>query len=253
MCWRATALQPVVYDRHPEIGGLLSFGIPEFKLEQRIIKIRRGILEGMGIRFVLGIEIGQDISFDEMLEKHDAVFLGMGTYTALDGGLARSRPARRPQGAGLPDRQHAGAAENAGRDYPFIDLAGQRVVVLGGGDTAMDCVRTAIRQGAREVHCLYRRDRENMPGSQTEVGNAMEEGVQFHYNVQPLEIVAAEGCAGWRAGGGNAALAPPDGIGPATPGAAPGQRADIRGRCGDRGLWLQRIPGALVCRARHRG
>ena len=188
-------VEPVVYDRHPEIGGLLSFGIPEFKLEHRIIRIRRDILEGMGVRFVLGAEIGRDISFEELLAKHDAVFLGMGTYKALDGGL---------DGRGLPGVHRAldyligntrALLKMPAGEYPFVDLAGQRVVVLGGGDTAMDCVRTAIRQGASEVHCLYRRDRENMPGSQTEVGNATEEGVQFHYNVQPLEILSEDGGA----------------------------------------------------------
>jgi len=186
---------PVVYDRHPEIGGLLSFGIPEFKLEQRIIRTRRGILEGMGVRFVLGIEIGQDISFDELLDKHDAVFLGMGTYTALDGGLGgRDLPGVHKALDFLIGNTRALLKMPPG-DYPFIDFRDRRVVVLGGGDTAMDCVRTSIRQGAASVNCLYRRDRENMPGSQTEVNNAMEEGVRFHYNVQPLEIVEDDGQA----------------------------------------------------------
>jgi len=106
-------------------------------------------------------------------------------------------------------------------DYPFIDLAGQRVVVLGGGDTAMDCVRTSIRQGAAEVHCLYRRDRENMPGSQTEVGNATEEGVNFHYNVQPLELVGEKGVVqGVRVV--DTQLGPPDASGRRRPEEVPG-------------------------------
>ncbi len=188
-------VKAVVYDKHPEIGGLLSFGIPEFKLEHRIIKIRRGILEGMGIEFVLNTCIGRDISFDELLHNHDAVFLGLGAYKPLQGGM----PGESAMGVykaldyligntksvlGMPAGEHA-----------FIDLKGQRVVVLGGGDTAMDCVRTAIRQGASEVHCLYRRDRENMPGSQTEVSNAIEEGVQFRFNVQALEVIEEQGRA----------------------------------------------------------
>jgi glutamate synthase (NADPH/NADH) small chain len=186
-------VQAVVYDRHPEIGGLLSFGIPEFKLEQRVVKTRRGILEGMGVRFVLGANIGQDISFEEILDHHDAVFLGLGAYTALDGGLP---------GLELPGVYRAldyliGNTRSIlgmpGGEYPYVDLAGQKVAVLGGGDTAMDCVRTAVRQGASAVHCLYRRDRDNMPGSQNEVSNAIEEGVQFHFNVQPLEVVAEGG------------------------------------------------------------
>ncbi|MEJ2535088.1 MAG: FAD-dependent oxidoreductase, partial [Gammaproteobacteria bacterium] len=214
-------VRAVVYDRHPEIGGLLSFGIPEFKLEQRVIRTRRAILEGMGIRFVLGAEIGRDISFEEIVEQHDAVFLGLGTYTALDGRL---------EGLGLPGVHRAldyligntrALLKMPPGDYPFIDLEGQRVVVLGGGDTAMDCVRTAIRQGAREVNCLYRRDRENMPGSQTEVNTAMEEGVRFHYNIPPLEIVDRDG----RAGGVRLVetrLGEPDGSGRRRPEPVPG-------------------------------
>jgi glutamate synthase (NADPH/NADH) small chain len=185
-------VRPIVYDRHPEIGGLLSFGIPEFKLEHDVIRTRRGILEGMGIRFILGATIGEDISFEEVLDNHDAVFLGMGAYRPLTGDL----PNGNSPGVYLALDYLIGNTRSllqmpAG-DYPFIDLKGQRVVVLGGGDTAMDCVRTAIRQGAREVHCLYRRDRENMPGSQREVGHAMEEGVQFEFNIQPLEIEVLE-------------------------------------------------------------
>jgi glutamate synthase (NADPH/NADH) small chain len=214
-------VQAVVYDKHPEIGGLLSFGIPEFKLEHRIIKVRRGILEGMGIRFILGIEIGEDISFEELLNQYDAVFLGMGTYTALDGKLeGRDLPGVHKALDFLIGNTRAVLRMPAG-DYPFIDFQDQRVVVLGGGDTAMDCVRTSVRQGARSVHCLYRRDRENMPGSQTEVGNAMEEGVEFHYNVQPLEIVGEDGrAAGVRVV--ETRLGPPDPSGRRRPEPVPG-------------------------------
>ncbi|MGA9573499.1 MAG: FAD-dependent oxidoreductase [Lysobacterales bacterium] len=188
-------VKAIVYDMHPEIGGLLSFGIPEFKLEHKIIRTRRQILEGMGIEFVLNTRIGRDIPFNDLLESHDAVFLGLGTYTPMKGAM----PGENARGVypaldyligntksllGMPAGEHA-----------FIDLKGQRVVVLGGGDTAMDCVRTAIRQGASEVHCLYRRDRENMPGSQTEVTNAIEEGVQFRFNVQALVIIEQQGRA----------------------------------------------------------
>jgi len=186
-------VQAVVYDRHPEIGGLLSFGIPEFKLEHRIVRTRRGILEGMGIRFVLGAEIGRDISFEEILAKHDAVFLGLGTYSAIDGDLpGRNLPGVHKALDYLIGNTRALLKMPPG-DYPLVNLQRQRVVVLGGGDTAMDCVRSAVRQGAAEVHCLYRRDRDNMPGSQNEVNNAVEEGVQFHFNIQPLEIVAGDG------------------------------------------------------------
>ena len=188
-------VKAIVYDKHPEIGGLLSFGIPEFKLEHKVIKTRRRILEGMGIQFVLGAHIGRDISFRDLLENHDAVFLGLGTYTAMKGGM----PGEDAEGVYPALEYLVGNTKSllnmpAG-EHPFTDLKDQRVVVLGGGDTAMDCVRTAIRQGASEVHCLYRRDRENMPGSQREVDNAIEEDVQFRFNVQALEIVEEQGKA----------------------------------------------------------
>ncbi len=193
-------VEAVVFDRHPEIGGLLSFGIPEFKLEQRIIQVRRGILEGMGIRFVLDTEVGKDIAFEDIIEEYDAVFLGTGTYTALDGRLPGLETPGTHKALDYLIGNTRSVLDMPAGDYPFIDLAGKRVVVLGGGDTAMDCVRTAVRQGASEVHCLYRRDRENMPGSQSEVKNAIEEGVNFHFNIQPLAIEASDdgGLAGVR-------------------------------------------------------
>ncbi len=188
-------VKAIVYDKQSEIGGLLSFGIPEFKLEHKVIKTRRRILEGMGVQFVLGANIGQEISFSEVLENHDAVFLGLGTYTFMKGGM----PGEDIDGI-YPALDYLigntkSLLDMPGGEHPFTNLKGQRVVVLGGGDTAMDCVRTAIRQGAKEVHCLYRRDRENMPGSQQEVKNAMEEGVQFRFNVQALEIIESQGKA----------------------------------------------------------
>jgi len=182
-----------VYDQHPEIGGLLTFGIPQFKLEHKVIENRRRVLEGMGIRFVLDTHVGRDIPFDEILDNHDAVFLGLGAYTPLEGGM----PGEDASGVFRALDYLVGNTKSllgmpAG-EHEFIDLRHHRVVVLGGGDTAMDCVRTAIRQGASEVHCLYRRDRDNMPGSQREVDNALEEGVQFRFNVQALEIVKQDG------------------------------------------------------------
>jgi len=182
-------VKAVVYDRHPEIGGLLTFGIPEFKLEKEIVKRRRRIFEGMGIEFKLGVEVGKDISFKEITDSYDAVFLGMGTYNYMQAGIA---------GEDLPgvypaldylisnvNRCHG--YEQAATDY--IGVQGRHVVVLGGGDTAMDCNRTAIRQGAASVTCAYRRDEANMPGSRREVANAKEEGVHFMFNRQPVEIV----------------------------------------------------------------
>ena len=188
-------IKAIVYDRYPEIGGLLSFGIPEFKLEHRVIKTRRAILEGMGIEFVLNTHIGRDISFSELLENHDAVFLGLGTYTAMKGGMPGEDCAGVYRALDYLIGNTKSLLKMPAGEHPFTDLRDQRVAVLGGGDTAMDCVRTAIRQGALEVHCLYRRDRENMPGSQREVDNAIEEGVKFRFNVQALEIVEEQGKA----------------------------------------------------------
>jgi glutamate synthase (NADPH) small chain len=185
-------VQPVVYDRHARIGGLLTFGIPPFKLEKEVVEKRREILEGMGVRFVLGTEIGGDVPFAQLLAEHDAVFLGMGTYTSVRGGF--------------PGEDLAGVHEalpylisNINRELgletdpaSFIDLRGQRVVVLGGGDTGMDCNRTAVRQGAQSVACTYRRDEDNMPGSRRDYRNSREEGVEFLFNAQPIEIVGTE-------------------------------------------------------------
>lgn len=180
-------VKPVVYDRSPEIGGLLTFGIPEFKLEKDVVKRRREVLEGMGVEFVLNTEIGKDIQFDALLEQYDAVFMGMGTYTYMKGGF----PGEDFDGVyeALPYLV-ANNKKQLELDSPdFVNLEGQKVVVLGGGDTAMDCNRTAIRQGAASVQCAYRRDEENMPGSRREVNNAREEGVDFLWNRQPIEVV----------------------------------------------------------------
>jgi|TARA_R110002096_G_scaffold246654_1_gene438857 glutamate synthase (NADPH) small chain len=189
-------VKPVVYDRYPEVGGLLTFGIPPFKLEKSVVQNRREILEGMGVEFVLGTEIGKDIPFQQLLDEYDAVFLGMGTYTYMKGGF----PGEELDGVheALPylvsniNRLMDLEGVNTLMGDTFIDMQGQRVVVLGGGDTAMDCNRTSIRQGAAEVTCAYRRDEENMPGSRREVTNAKEEGVNFLWNRQPVEIVGTD-------------------------------------------------------------
>ena len=179
----------MVFDRYPEIGGLLTFGIPEFKLEKSVMQNRRVILEDMGVEFRLNTEIGVDVTIDQLLEEYDAIFLGMGTYKYMKGGFP---------GEDLPGVYDAlpflvaNVNRNMGWEKnpdDFISVAGQRVVVLGGGDTAMDCNRTSIRQGATSVVCAYRRDQENMPGSRREVKNAQEEGVQFLFNRQPVEII----------------------------------------------------------------
>ncbi len=182
-------VKPVVFDRYPEIGGLLTFGIPEFKLEKHVMVRRREIFEGMGIEFRLNTEIGQDVQIGELLSDYDAVFLGMGTYKYMKGNFP---------GENLPGVYEAlpylvgNVNHNLGfaqDPEAYISLKGKRVIVLGGGDTAMDCVRTAVRQGAEKVICAYRRDEENMPGSRREVKNAREEGVEFLFNRQPIEVV----------------------------------------------------------------
>ncbi len=177
-----------VFDRYPEIGGLLSFGIPEFKLETSVVRRRRSVLEGMGVEFQLGTTVGTDITCQELLAQYDAVFLGMGTYRGITGGLP---------GSGLAG-VHMALPYLVNSAYrvlglpgsgPDIDMSGQRVVVLGGGDTAMDCNRTAIRQGAASVCCVYRRDADNIPGSRRELENAVEEGVNFLWHLAPVEVL----------------------------------------------------------------
>ena len=182
-------VKPVVFDRHPEIGGLLTFGIPEFKLEKSVLVRRREIFTEMGVEFRLNTEIGKDISMETLLQDYDAVFMGMGTYTYMKGGFP---------GEDLPGVYDAlpfliaNVNRNLGFEKSaddFIDVKDKKVVVLGGGDTAMDCNRTSIRQSAKSVSCVYRRDRDNMPGSKREVGNAIEEGVEFLFNRQPIAVV----------------------------------------------------------------
>ncbi|HRF45280.1 MAG TPA: FAD-dependent oxidoreductase, partial [Candidatus Competibacteraceae bacterium] len=164
-------VKPVVFDRYPQIGGLLTFGIPPFKLEKEVVQTRREIMEGMGVEFVLNTEIGRDLPFQRLLDEYDAVFLGMGTYAYMKGGF----PGENLSGVydALPY-----LVSNVNRllelektPSEFIGMQDQRVVVLGGGDTAMDCNRTAVRQGAASVTCAYRRDEANMPGSRREVAN----------------------------------------------------------------------------------
>jgi glutamate synthase (NADPH/NADH) small chain len=178
-----------VYDRYPEIGGLLSFGIPDFKLELKVMRQRREVLEGAGVHFKLNCEIGRDIQAHELEKMHDALFFGLGTYTPVEASLPGME-----LGGIIPAMEYliGQTAHLYGMEIPgykHINLAGEQVLVLGGGDTAMDCVRTAIRQGAASVHCVYRRDQKNMPGSQREVQHAMKEGVRFEFNSQPERLI----------------------------------------------------------------
>jgi glutamate synthase (NADPH/NADH) small chain len=189
---------PVVFDRYPRIGGLLTFGIPPFKLEKDVVETRRELMEGMGVEFRLGTEVGRDVAFGQLLQDYDAVFLGMGTYRSVEGGFP---------GEDLPGVYQAlpylisninrelGLERDAG---DWVDLGGKRVVVLGGGDTGMDCIRTALRQGAASVTCTYRRDEENMPGSRRDYRNSREEGCTFLFNRQPVEITGGSAVEGVR-------------------------------------------------------
>ncbi|WP_411838259.1 NAD(P)-dependent oxidoreductase [Paracoccus sp. ME4] len=178
---RRQGFQVTVYDRHDRAGGLLTYGIPGFKLEKDVVLRRNQLLADGGVEFVLNCNVGEDISFDAIRGKHDAVLIATGVYKTRDldidnadhGGVVRAL-----------DYLTASNKVEFGDDVPDfedgeLNARGKRVVVIGGGDTAMDCVRTAIRQGAQSVKCLYRRDRANMPGSQREVQNAEEEGVEF--------------------------------------------------------------------------
>jgi glutamate synthase (NADPH/NADH) small chain len=189
-------VQPAVFDRYARIGGLLTFGIPPFKLEKEVVEKRREIMQGMGVEFRLRCEIGADMPFEQLLAEYDAVFLGMGTYTSVTGGFP---------GEDLPGVHEALSflvsninheLDFAGAAQELISMRGKRVVVLGGGDTAMDCNRTALRQGAESVTCTYRRDEGNMPGSRRDYRNSREEGVEFLFNRQPIEIVGAEAVEG---------------------------------------------------------
>jgi glutamate synthase (NADPH/NADH) small chain len=216
---------PVVFDRYEEIGGLLTFGIPEFKMEKWVMTRRRDVLEGMGVQFRLNTEVGRDVGIEQLLAEHDAVFMGMGTYSYMKGGFP---------GEDLPGVLEAlpflisNVRECLGLRKPgetFQDMKGLRVVVLGGGDTAMDCNRTSIRQGAASVACAYRRDEANMPGSRREVGNAKEEGVRFLWNRQPVEIVGSGRVEGVKLV--TTELGPPDARGRRTPVVVPGSEEVI--------------------------
>jgi glutamate synthase (NADPH/NADH) small chain len=184
---RRKGYQIDVYDRYDRLGGLLMYGIPNFKLEKDVVDRRTGLLTDGGVRFHTDFEVGRDASLADLRQRHDAILIATGVYNSreiavpgvgLDGIVQAltylTASNRKGLGDAVPDF-----------DDGTLDAAGKRVVVIGGGDTAMDCVRTAVRQGARSVKCLYRRDRENMPGSMREVGHAEEEGVEFVWLTAP--------------------------------------------------------------------
>ncbi len=197
---RTLGYQVHVYDRYDRVGGLMIYGIPGFKLEKDVVLRRWKQFEAGGIQFHLGVELGRDLSFAELRARHDSVLIATGVYKARDIG---------GPGAGLTgieaamDFLTASNRQGLGDDVPDfrsgrLNAAGKRVVVIGGGDTAMDCVRTAVRQGAASVACLYRRDRANMPGSMREVKNAEEEGVQFVWLSAPEAFLGDDRVTGVR-------------------------------------------------------
>ena len=185
---RRAGVQVTVYDRYDRAGGLLTYGIPGFKLEKDVVMQRIGQLEQAGVQFVLNCNVGTDISFDAIRGKHDAVVIATGVYKTRDlagPGADAAGIVRAIDYLTVSNRKSFGD-EVAEFSDGTLNAEGKRVVVIGGGDTAMDCVRTAIRQGATSVKCLYRRDRANMPGSQREVQNAEEEGVEFVWMTAPV-------------------------------------------------------------------
>ncbi|MFC0409436.1 NAD(P)-dependent oxidoreductase [Roseomonas elaeocarpi] len=192
---RTRGWQVTVYDRHDRVGGLMIYGIPNFKLEKDIVVRRWRQFEAGGIRFELNVEIGRDISFEELRGRHDAVLIATGVYRARDVEV----PGNDLQGV-VPaldfliasNRKGLGDAVEA-FDSGALNAEGKRVVVIGGGDTAMDCVRTSVRQGAASVTCLYRRDKANMPGSMREVKNAEEEGIRFAWLAAPKFFTGEQG------------------------------------------------------------
>jgi len=188
---RRKGYKVTVYDRYDRGGGLLVYGIPGFKLEKHIVERRIRRLEESGIAFEFNTDIGKDVALQELRERHDSVLIATGVYKARDIKV----PGIGADGVHaaldyLTASNKAGFGEIVG-DFASgkLDAANKRVVVIGGGDTAMDCVRTAIRQGAKSVTCLYRRDRANMPGSQREVANAEEEGVVFEWLASPEAVL----------------------------------------------------------------
>ena len=187
---RKKGYKVTIYDRYDRAGGLLIYGIPGFKLEKHVVQRRIKLLEESGIKFVLNFEVGKDSSLTELKEKHDAILIATGVYKAREVNLPGNDLSNI-----FPAMEFLTASNKKGLgdkvelfDNGTLNAEGKDVVVIGGGDTAMDCLRTSVRQNAKSVKCLYRRDRENMPGSAREVGNAEEEGVEFIWLTSPKEF-----------------------------------------------------------------
>ncbi|RDD61525.1 NAD(P)-dependent oxidoreductase [Ferruginivarius sediminum] len=214
---RRKGYQVHVYDRYDRIGGLMIYGIPNFKLEKYVVERRARLLYDAGVHFHLNFEVGRDATLEELREKHDAVLIATGVYKARDVkvpgvGLRNVFPAL--------DYLVTSNRKGLGDDVPrfedgTLNAEGKHVAVIGGGDTAMDCVRTAVRQGAKSVKCLYRRNRQNMPGSQREVANAEEEGVEFVWLSAPQAFLGDEAVSAVRAA--RVHLGVPDATGRQTP------------------------------------
>jgi len=181
-----SGIKPYIYEREDRAGGLLTYGIPEFKLEKSVVERRVEILKEFGAEFILNCEVGKDIDFSELEKKYDAIFLGVG--------------ATKPKKANIPNEEAKGCLEAISfltsiQKHLFdpsltkISIKDKRVVVIGGGDTTMDCARSSIREGAKSVKVIYRRDEENMPGSRKEVENAKEEGAEFEFLSAPKEVL----------------------------------------------------------------
>jgi glutamate synthase (NADPH/NADH) small chain len=222
---RSLGYQVTVYDRHDRSGGLLIYGIPNFKLEKEVVQRRSQRLADGGVRLRLGFEVGRDATFEELRASHDAILIATGVYKAReltapgvgsDGVVAALDYLIASNRRGLGDEALAA----------HLDASGKDVVVVGGGDTAMDCVRTAVRQGASSVTCLYRRDRANMPGSMREVAHAEEEGVVFEWLAAPRAVLGdASGVTGVKAA--RMRLGAPDASGRQAPEEVPGADFDL--------------------------
>ena len=188
---RKSGYQVTIYDRYDRPGGLLIYGIPNFKLEKFVVERRTKLLKDSGIKFKQNFEVGKDATLEQLKEKHDAVLIATGVYKPRNVDIEGNN-----LGNIFPAMEFLTASNKKGLgdkvklfDDGTLNAENKKVVVVGGGDTAMDCVRTAVRQNAKSVKCLYRRDRENMPGSAREVGNAIEEGVEFLWLSSPKKFI----------------------------------------------------------------
>ncbi len=242
-----------VYDRHDRAGGLLTYGIPGFKLEKPVVMRRVKRLEDAGIVFHLGFEVGSDASLPELRERHDAILIATGVYKARDikaPGVGTTGVVRALDYLTASNKAGFGDAVPSHDDGSLL-ATGKDVVVIGGGDTAMDCVRTAVRQGAKSVRCLYRRDRENMPGSQREVQNAEEEGVEFVWLSAPVAFEGVDHVAGVRMT--RMRLGQPDASGRRAPEGRARQRDQHPGRSRHQGIGLRSRRPARHVRREHAG